>query len=157
VLRIEAVPYDGDAAARLVPDLYVDIAERYAGDGEDDDHDPATEVSADDFTPPLGVFLVAFLGEEPVGCAGIHRFDEGVAELKRMYVVPAARGRGVARALLRGLEAAAAELGFRRVRLETGLRQPEAMALYGSAGYGVIEPYGYYRESPLSVCYEKTL
>lgn len=160
MLRIVAVPYDSPAAAWLVPQLHADVAERYAADtDEDDDHDPTTEVSVADFEPPLGRFLVAFWDGAPVGCAGVHRWDDlgEVGEIKRMYVVPVARGRGVARALLVGLEDAARALRFRRVRLETGLRQPEAMALYESAGYSAIEPYGFYKDSPLSACYEKAL
>jgi GNAT superfamily N-acetyltransferase len=74
-----------------------------------------------------------------------------------MYVAPPARGRGVSRSLLVQLEAWAADLGYRRVILETGIRQHEAMSLYESAGYVLIENYGGYRHSPLSRCYGKDL
>jgi GNAT superfamily N-acetyltransferase len=74
-----------------------------------------------------------------------------------MYVDPRFRGRGVARQVLGRLEARAERLGYGRLVLETGVRQPEAMALYASAGYEPIEPYGFYRTSPLSRCFAKTL
>jgi GNAT superfamily N-acetyltransferase len=151
-------PFDGAAARRLVDELTDDLDVRYAGDDDPDDgHDYASQVGVADFTPPAGVFLVAYEGEEPVGCGGLRRHADGVGEVKRMYVVPGARGRGVARALLDALEGAARAAGYRWVRLETGLRQPEAIALYRSSGYEDIPSYGYYRDSPLSVCLEKRL
>jgi GNAT superfamily N-acetyltransferase len=73
-----------------------------------------------------------------------------LGELKRMYVVPAARRRGIARALLDHLEGEARTLGAMRLRLETGLHQPEAMALYASAGYTEAEPFGHYAGAPLA-------
>ena len=79
------------------------------------------------------------------------------AEIKRMYTAPSARGTGVGRAILERLEAVAAELGYRDVLLETGLAQPEAIALYASHGWHRIEPYGHHRESPWSVCFAKAL
>lgn len=158
-MQISAEPYGSEVAQRLVDDLAVDIETRYAGDEDDsaEDHEYASQVTAADFAEPSGAFLVARLDETPAGCGGVRRYIEGVAELKRMYVAPEARRRGVARALLRALEDAARRLGYERLRLETGLRQPEAMALYEAAGYEVIDSYGYYKDSPLSVCYEKPL
>jgi len=79
------------------------------------------------------------------------------AEVKRMYVVPRARGLSLARAMLAHLEDTARESGAEMMVLETGLRQPEAIALYESEGYLPIEPYGFYRDSPLSRCFEKHL
>jgi ribosomal protein S18 acetylase RimI-like enzyme len=81
----------------------------------------------------------------------------GVGEVKRMYVAPAFRGRGIARALLRALEAAAGRLGVAVLRLETGTRQPEAIGLYEAAGYARIPAFGEYVGDPLSVCFEKRL
>ena len=110
-----------------------------------------------DLAPPRGVFLVACADDGPVGCGGIRDHADGIAELKRMYVVPAARRTGVARGLLAELEGRAVALGYTRIRLETGVRQPEAIALYESCGYAPIERYGHYRASPLSRCFEKEL
>jgi ribosomal protein S18 acetylase RimI-like enzyme len=77
--------------------------------------------------------------------------DGPEAELKRMYVSPAARGRGVARAVLAELERTAVEAGYRRMVLETGVKQPEALALYRSAGYVEVPRFGYYAEVPSAV------
>lgn len=94
-----------------------------------------------DFRPPTGVCLVGSFGEEPVCVGAVKRLEDGVGEIKRMYVTPAGRSRGVARALLGALEDAARELGYTRVRLDTGPRQPHARALYLSAGYREIADY----------------
>jgi GNAT superfamily N-acetyltransferase len=138
-----------DPAASLVAATVAELADRYGAE------DPA--VDPDEFVPPRGAFLVAHLGGEPVGCGGVRVLSPGVAEIKRMYVATGARRRGVGRALLDGLEAAARELGCARLRLETGLRQPEAIALYQDAGYDRIPNYGYWADSPVAVCFEKPL
>ena len=98
--------------------------------------------SPEDFSPPGGVFLAGF-GEDgtPVCGGGVKRLEDGVCEIKRMYVAPEVRGRGVARELLVALEDAARGLGYRTVRLDTGPKQPHAEALYRSAGYIVIPDY----------------
>ncbi len=102
-----------------------------------------------------GAFLVARRAGEPAGCGAVRRIAEGVFEVKRMYVGPPWRGRGVGRALLVALEREARRLGARRIVLETGLRQAAALALYGRSGYGVIPPFGEYTASPVSVCMGK--
>jgi GNAT superfamily N-acetyltransferase len=94
-----------------------------------------------DFTPPAGTYLVGFVDGEPVCGGGLMRLPDGAAEIKRMYVVPAARRRGAARALLGALEARARELGYAIVRLDTGPRQPHAKALYAASGYAEIGNY----------------
>jgi GNAT superfamily N-acetyltransferase len=81
----------------------------------------------------------------------------GAAELKRMYVAPKVRGRGLSWDVLRALEARARELGYRRLILETGLAQPAAIALYEAAGYEQVPRYGAYACAPNSVCYAKDL
>lgn len=91
--------------------------------------------------PPLGAFLVIHEDGVPVGCGGVKRWAPGTGEIKRMYVDPSARSRGYARRLLAALEEAARALGFVRVRLDTGPRQPHALALYRSAGYEAIADY----------------
>jgi putative acetyltransferase len=109
------------------------------------------------FVEPDGVFLVVRDGERAVACGGICRFDDTRAELKRMYVVPEARGRGLGRRVLVELEAEARRLGYRGVVLETGDRQPEALGLYRSAGYERIPCYPPYDTRELSLCFEKRL
>jgi putative acetyltransferase len=103
------------------------------------------------------VFLAAMRGEEMIGCGGICRLEQGVAEIRRMYVAPSARGLGVGRMLLGSLEDEARALGYRALRLETGRLQREAIGLYESAGYRTAPCWGPYVTDPKSVCYEKPL
>jgi putative acetyltransferase len=100
---------------------------------------------------------VAHLDGRAVACGGVRRLRDGIAEIKRMYVEPQVRGRGISRALLAALESAAREAGYREVWLETGLGQPEAMALYEASGYAPITPYGHYKDHDGSRCYAKRL
>lgn len=104
-----------------------------------------------------GTFLVARDGGRAVGCGAIRLLDVTTAEVKRMYVEPSQRGKGVGMAVLARLEAAAAELGARRLVLETGTHSPEALALYARAGFTQIDCWGEYATSPTSVCLEKKL
>jgi len=155
-------PYDGAVAVALVQALLLDLNERYADvdDAEDpDDDDYLAEVTPAMVRPPLGTFLVAWLDATPAGCGALKPLDSdpSVGEIKRMYTAPSARRQGVSRRLLEHLERAAAELGYRRIQLETGLAQPEAMALYESHGWHRITPYGHYKHSPQSVCFAKDL
>jgi GNAT superfamily N-acetyltransferase len=117
---------------------------------------PLWEVDPADVVRPRGAFVVAHLDGVPVGCGALRPLPGGdptIAEVKRMYTAPEARGRGVARALLRHLAVVAAELGYAQVVLETGTRQPEAMALYVSEGWAPLAPYGQYCGEHLSRCY----
>ena len=117
---------------------------------------PTREASM--FVQPDGVFIVVRDdGGTPVACGGIARFDETRGELKRMYVVPAARGRGLGRRILTELEEAAQALGYRGIVLETGDRQREALRLYESSGYERIPCYPPYDSRALSMCFEKRL
>jgi len=125
---------------------------RYAGEA---DIGPTREAAM--FVPPEGVFLVVREDGRAIGCGGVCRFDETRAELKRMYVLPEARGRGLGRRLLVELEAEARRLGYAGIVLETGDRQPEAVGLYESAGYERIPCYGVYATRALSLCFEKRL
>jgi GNAT superfamily N-acetyltransferase len=96
----------------------------------------------EEFGPPGGVFLVGVDEDgRAVAAGGVKRLEDGVAEIKRMYVAPEARGRGLARELLVALEDAARSLGYARVRLDTGPKQPAAEHLYRSAGYREIPDY----------------
>jgi GNAT superfamily N-acetyltransferase len=152
VPRVEirrGAPHGGEAQA-LIAAAVAELSLRY--DGEQD-----PEVDLEDLVPPRGDFLVARLDGEPVGCGGLRGLSPGVGEIKRMYVAPSVRRTGVGRLLLAALEEAARELGWTALRLETGLRQPEAIALYEVAGYGRIADYGHWAGEPLTVCMEKPL
>jgi len=105
-----------------------------------------------------GAFLVAYLGGAPVGCGAVRLVDAETGELKRMYVSPDVRGKGVGRRLVAALEAEARALGARRLVLETGTRQTAALALYRATGFDPIPLYGEYEQSPeTSVCLGKDL
>jgi GNAT superfamily N-acetyltransferase len=138
--------------ARLFDALNAELSELYTEEGANH-----FELAADEVQEGAGALLVAWMGEEAVGCSAIRRLDSHTAELKRMYVVPGARGRGVAFELLRATEAEARKLSVKRLVLETGERQPEAIALAEKVGYVRIAPFGEYIGSPLSVCMGRTL
>lgn len=105
-----------------------------------------------------GAFLVVYCNGEPVGCGALRRLDAETGELKRMYVAPPARGRGLGRRLLDALETEARALGLRRLVLETGVRQEAALALYRATGFHPIPLYGEYVLSPdTSICLGKEL
>ena len=151
------VPADDPRLVRLARAQQEELAQRYA---ENPDHGYAQ--------PPLhpdAIWLLLLAADgEAVGCVAVQPLAHTVpgappevGEVKRLYVAPPARGRGRSRVLMAEAEALAAEAGFRELQLETGLRQPEALALYRGLGYTDIAPYGHYRDSPLSVCLTKTL
>jgi GNAT superfamily N-acetyltransferase len=149
-LQIQSVdPADPEAAA-LIAALDRELLHRY----------PDLEIhgiDADGFVARGGLFLIGRIEGQAVACGAIRPVDRDMAEVKRMFVRPEHRGRGLARALLAGLEAAARLRGYRAMRLETGEGQPEAIALYQRAGYLPIPRYGEFIEDPRSRCFEKTL
>jgi putative acetyltransferase len=106
---------------------------------------------------PAVTFLVARRDGVAVGCGALVGQADGTCEIKRMFVSPAARGQSVARALLTELEARARRSGARVLCLETGIRQPEAIGLYRSAGFSECGPFGNYQPDPLSIFMEKAL
>ncbi len=101
--------------------------------------------------------VVAYDGETPVGCGAIKAFSEHSVEVKRMYVPPVFRGKGIASTVLNELEHWAKELGYQSCVLETGKQQPEAIALYTHCDYVIIPNYGQYAGVENSVCFEKVL
>src|SRR4051812_26646897 len=105
--------------------------------------DPDAGISADphELRPPVGAFLVAYMGDEPVGCGAVKHPRSAPAEIKRMWVAEAARGRGVARRLLAELEGRAAGSGATVAHLETNRALVEAIAMYRSAGYHEVPPF----------------
>lgn len=125
-------------AVALVQAVQQEYVQRYGGPDE-------TPVQAHEFDPPTGVFCVGRVDGAAVVCGGVRRVDDETGEIKRMYVRPEARGLGHARAMLAWLEQAAREGGYRRLVLESGDAQPEALALYRSSGYTPVTPYGFYR------------
>jgi GNAT superfamily N-acetyltransferase len=149
-IEIRAARFDEPAVQKLVSELMTDLSQRYGGSGDD------TPLVSSDFDPPSGAFLVAVAEDELVGCAG-WRAHGADAELKRMYIAPAARGRGAARLLLAAIEESARARGFRRVILETGDKQPEAIGLYQSCGYERIEDFGYYKDEAGVLSFARTL
>jgi putative acetyltransferase len=151
-LTTRSEPLDAPVVQRLIAALNAELEERYPEPG-------ATHFRLDpeDVSPGRGVLLVAREGDQPVGCGAVRLLAPQTAEVKRMYVVPEARGRGVARALMAALEEASRGLGALRMVLETGLRQPEAVALYRRVGFMVIPAFGEYVGSALSLCMGKEL
>jgi putative acetyltransferase len=119
--------------------------------------DPSAPPTTNEPRVPRSAFLIAKLDGRPVACAALRPIDAVVAEVRRMYVVPGARRRGIARRLLAELERKAAEWKYCILRLETGNRQPEAIALYESHGFRRIAPYDHHVDDPLSICFEKKL
>jgi GNAT superfamily N-acetyltransferase len=142
---------------KLIADLQQVYVTRY-GEGDVTPVDPA------EFAAPLGYFAVGYVGGVPVTCGGWRAHDvatdslrAGDAEIKRMFVVEAMRGRGLSRVVLASLETAARAAGRKRMVLETGLRQPEAIRLYETSGYARIDNFGVYRHHPESLCFAKEI
>jgi GNAT superfamily N-acetyltransferase len=140
-IEIRAARFTDPAVQKLVSDALADLAARYGGSGDDTPVDPT------DFEPPNGEFLVAEIDGELVGCGG-WRGRGADAELKRMFTAQHVRGRGVARRMLAAIEESARRHGRTRLILETGDKQPEAIALYTVSGYHRIDDFGYYRDEP---------
>ncbi len=136
-MDVRAMPADQPPARDLIEAMIVDLIPLYGRiDG------PGTpSASVADMGPPGGTYLVLFRDGKPIAGGGVKRLDDVTGGIKRMYVVPQARGQGVARVLLAALEDAARGLGYRRVRLDTGPGQPHARRLYESAGYVSIADY----------------
>lgn len=101
--------------------------------------------------------VIAYRDEKPVGCGAIKPYDGGTMEIKRMFVLPELRGKGIASQVLNALERWATELGYEKCILETGVKQPEAIALYIKNNYNRIPNYGQYKEAENSVCFQKQL
>jgi putative acetyltransferase len=137
-------------AAELMSALDRDLSARYPGF-------PIHGIDAANFRQADGVFVVGRLADTAVVCGALRPIDAGAVEVKRMYVRDAHRGRGFGRAMLAALEKIAIERGYQVVRLETGDRLPEAIALYESAGYRRIPCFGEYVQDPHSRCFEKRL
>ena len=149
-LVIEPISVRLPEATLLIARLSEELVRLY---GDDDGGDFRPE----DVEGPRSGFLVARWDGQPVGCGAFRLWTETTAEIKRMFVEPAFRGRSIGRRVLDALEAAARQAGYTKVRLETGIVQPEALGLYQSAGYFRIECYGHHKDDPRSICFEKLL
>lgn len=136
MLEFADVPMDEEPARTLAAAMVAAMAELY--DGKEIDGDDMPKASPRELGPPGGAFLVGFDGGAAVCCGGIKRLQDDACELKRMYVVPEARGTGAGRELLAALEDRARAMGYAIARLDTGPRQPEAEAWYRRAGYAEI-------------------
>jgi GNAT superfamily N-acetyltransferase len=151
-VKVVRAVWDDADVQRLAADQQAEVRARYDGKGE-----PGTPPSAAD----VSLVLVARDDDgTALGCGVLRVLADGVAEVKRMYVVPTARGRGVGRTLLADLEEAARDLGWTTLRLETGPMQPEAVGLYTSAGYRPIAAFGDYVGDPdaeASLFFERSL
>jgi GNAT superfamily N-acetyltransferase len=151
-ISVAVEPFDSADARRLIAALDAHLASRYAPDQMF-----GPNLNQEQVKPGLGTFLVARADGRAIGCGALRRRDTTTSEVKRMYVEPEQRGRGVARAILAHLEAAARELGTHRLVLETGIYQAEAIGLYRRAGFRPIDCFGEYADSPTSACFEKTI
>ena len=156
-VEVRPEPLDSPVALDLIAALNAELSR---------DYPPSQRfhsLAADEVVEGSGAFLVAWVDGAPAGCGAVRMLPAdgvlggGVAELKRMYVVPTHRGRGLSRAVLGELETRATALGATRVVLETGDKARAALGLYESAGYTRVPCFGAYAASPTSICFEKQL
>ena len=146
-IRIESA--SSAVAGKLIAALDADLRRRYPDE-------PVHGIDAAAFETGGGVFAVGYVGGEPAVCGAISPYGDA-AEIKRMFVVPGVRGRGLGREMLRFLEQEAVRHGYRKAILETGTGQPEAISLYRSQGWRPTPTFGPYVGNPLSTCFEKRL
>jgi putative acetyltransferase len=152
-IAIERAELGAEASRALIDSLNAELGGAYPEPG-------ATHFNLDpeEVAEGRGAFLVVYRDKTPVGCGAVRLLDADTAELKRMYVSPAVRGKGLGRRLVAALEAEARALGVRRLVLETGVRQVAALALYRATDFHPIPLYGEYCLSPeTSVCLGKEL
>jgi GNAT superfamily N-acetyltransferase len=150
VARLDAVRYDDPIAQELVGQVQQEYVVRYGGPD-------AAVVAAAEFAPPEGLFLVARVGGVPVASGGWRVVEPGVVEVKRVYVVAEHRRRGLAQIVMGALEDTARRAGHRRMVLNTGPEQPEALGLYAALGYGPVPGFGVYACVPDAVFLGKDL
>ncbi|HEV2389785.1 MAG TPA: GNAT family N-acetyltransferase [Nitrososphaerales archaeon] len=152
ILEVDIVDPRGPEAAQLISALSAELARRY-----DYMEDGSGGFRPEDALGPRGAFVIGRVRGDPIACGAIRPLEEGVAELKRVFVKVGFRGRGYSKTIVNELERQARVRGYIVIKLETGVRQPEAISLYESLGYHRIPNYGEYRDSHLSVCFEKKL
>ena len=147
-MELRSVSYED--ARPLVDALNDELMVRYGG-GEPSVAHP------EQFLPPYGAFFVLTVEGVDVACGAVRRLTDEIGEVKRMYVDPTVRGRGLSRVVLGGLVSFARSVGYRELWLETGVAQPEAISLYESSGFRAIERYGQYKDDERARCYALTL
>jgi putative acetyltransferase len=151
-ITIATEPFESADARRLISALDEHLAGRYPPEQRFGPNLKPEQIAAG-----LGTFVVARVDGRAVGCGALRKLDGTTAEVKRMYVEPGMRGRGVAGHILDHLEDVAHGLDVHRLVLETGIYQAEAIALYRRAGFAPIRCWGEYAEALTSVCFEKNL
>ena len=147
---LRPLPYEHPVAQHLVEQVQQEYVARYGGRD-------AAVVEPAEFLPPRGIFLVAEVDGVPAGCGAWRALSSGVAEIKRVYVEPGFRRRGLAQLIVAELEEGAARAGRGSVVLNTGHEQPEALALYADLGYVPVSGYGIYVCEPGAVFLGKEL
>jgi GNAT superfamily N-acetyltransferase len=154
-LRLTREDPRGETPLLLIRELSKELAALYP-----DSHggDGSGAFKPEDVLVARAGFVVAWLGDEAVGCGALRPMENpDVGEVKRMYVRKSVRGQGISRRILSALEEMARDYGYRKLMLETGQHQKEAIGLYESSGYQRMDCYGIYEDEPLSMCYEKAL
>jgi GNAT superfamily N-acetyltransferase len=149
MINITRTNSDDPDFIKLVKLLDADLAKR---DGKD--HSFYAQFNQID---SIKYVAVAYENEEPIGCGAIKEYESDTVEIKRMYVSPESRDKGIATKILSELENWAAELSFAKCILETGKKQPEAVRLYEKNGYKLIPNYGQYAGVENSLCFEKNI
>jgi GNAT superfamily N-acetyltransferase len=153
-IRFATARVDAGSGGRLIQAMREEMSIMYDGLDLDDDRMPRAGPA--ELGPPGGTFLVGSIDGQAICCGGVKRLDDRACEIKRMYVVPDLRGRGVARRLLHALEDSARKLGYELARLDTGPQQLGARGLYESEGYVEIENFNanpvasFWGEKPLA-------
>ena len=150
VATLRSLPYGDPLVQYLVERVQEEYVRRYGG------RDVAV-VEAAEFLPPRGLFLVVEVDGVPAGCGAWRALPSGPAEIKRMYVEPTFRRRGIARLVVAALEESAAAAGHAEVVLNSGREQPEALGLYADLGYRPVPGYGVYACAPGAVFLGKAL
>jgi len=146
----KVIPKNNADALELIGKLDEELLQRY----------PASSIhklDLDKITNESSVFLVGYVSQVAVGCCSVCELEMGVGEIKRVFVKPQYRRKGIAERMMESLEKQAAECGFELLRVETGEKQPESIAMYQKLGYYDIDNYGEYINDPNSVCMEKRL
>lgn len=149
-VRFDVADPSSKTAAELLQLFKEDVNERYPDE-------LVRDIDINDFIGSGGVFMVLYVDDKDAGCAAFYPLSKKSVELKRMYVKPPYRGKGMSRLMLAQLEDVARQQGFESMKLETGRRQPESIGLYLSEAYYEIDPFGNYVDDPNSICFEKPL
>ena len=149
-LVVKPIPINSETALTLVDELERELRRDYPPHY-------IHELDVKSFEEQQGIFLVCVDDNEPIGCLGLRPLNLETGELKRMYVRPNFRGRGVGKTMLTEMEKEAAYRGFRCIVLETGNQQHTAINLYQANGYEETPPYNQASDGPASVCFCKTL